>query len=86
MFNVYDSKTESWDVPFIRDFTQNALREWAEIANDKSNKQNQIAKYPADFTIFEIGEYDRLTGDVSIYPSKRNLGTALEHVKSEIAV
>jgi len=83
IFNVYDSKTESWDFPFFEQFTADALRKWSEHAADTQNKNNKIAKYPADFTIFEIGEYDRSTGVVSMYEVKFSHGTALEHLKEK---
>lgn len=81
IFVVFDGKTKSWGLPFLKDFTANALREWSEIASDISDKQNQIAKYPSDFSLFEIGEYNRDTGEVSMYESKYNLGLASEHIK-----
>ena len=84
LFVVYDSKTESYGVPFFRDFTANALREWSEVASNKSDKQNQISKFPADFTLFEIGEYDQLTGEVRLYDVKFSHGTALEHIKDVV--
>lgn len=83
LFVVYDSKTESYGVPFFRDFTANALREWSEVASNKSDKQNQIAKFPSDFTLFEIGEYDQQTGVVRMYDVKFSHGLAVEHIKSE---
>lgn len=85
LFVVYDSKAESYGVPFFRDFTANALREWAEVASNKSDKQNQIAKFPADFTLFEIGAFEQSSGTLEIYETKYNLGLASEHVKSELA-
>lgn len=81
LFVVYDSKTEAYGVPFFRDFTANALREWSEVASNKSDKQNQISKFPADFTLFEIGSYDQESGIVSMYETKFSHGTALEHLK-----
>lgn len=84
LFVVYDSKTESYGVPFFRDFTANALREWSEVASNKSDKNNQISKFPADFTLFEIGSYDQSTGIVDMYAVKFSHGTALEHVKENL--
>jgi len=83
LFVVYDSKTGSYGVPFFRDFTANALREWSEVAGGKADKQNQIAKFPADFTLFEIGEFEQLSGNLSLYETKYSLGLASEHIKSE---
>lgn len=84
LFVVYDSKTESYGVPFFRDFTANALREWSEVASNKSEKQNQIAKFPSDFTLFEIGEFDQITGQVHLYDAKFSHGLASEHIKSDL--
>lgn len=85
LFVVYDSKTESYGVPFFRDFTANALREWSEVASNKSDKQNQISKFPADYTLFEIGVFEQSSGSLELYPTKYNLGLASEHIKSELA-
>jgi len=81
VFVVYDSKTKAYGVPFVRDFTANAIREWSEVANNKSDKQNQISKFPADFTLFEIGSFDQTTGELQVNEAKQNLGLASEHVK-----
>lgn len=83
LFVVYDSKTESYGVPFFRDYTANAIREWAEVASTKTDKQNQISKFPADYTLFEIASFEQESGTLTMYESKTNLGLALEHVKQE---
>jgi len=86
LFVVYDAKTQSYGVPFFRDFTANAIREWSEVASNRSDKQNQIAKFPSDFTLFEIGSFEQGTGSVEIYETKYSLGLASEHVKQEMAI
>lgn len=83
LFVVFDSKTGSYGVPFFRDFTANALREWSEVATNKAEKNNQIAKFPADFTLFEIGEFEQISGELKLYETKFSLGLASEHIKSE---
>lgn len=82
IFNVYDSKSESWGTPLFFDCRANALRSLGEAVN-KISDDNQIAKYPADFTFFEIGEYDRQSGQLSVYETKVNLGLAIEYKKTE---
>lgn len=84
LFVVYDAKTESYGVPFFRDFTANALREWAEVASNKGDKNNQIAKFPGDFTLFEIGEFEQGSGFLKLLDTKYNLGLAVEHIKQEL--
>ncbi|QXP08254.1 MAG: nonstructural protein [Arizlama microvirus] len=83
LFVVYDAKTESYGVPFFRDFTANAIREWSEVASNKADKQNQISKFPSDFTLFEIGEFEQMSGELRLLETKYSLGLASEHIKQE---
>ena len=82
IFNVYDSKAEAWGSPLFFDCRANALRSLGEAVN-KISDDNQISKYPSDFTFFEVGEYDRQTGLIQIYETKINLGLAIEYKKTE---
>lgn len=78
LFTVYDSKTESYGVPFCMITKGEALRGFADVANDP---QTQICKYPADFTLFELGEFNEQNADFHIHEAKINLGTANEFKK-----
>lgn len=82
IYNVYDSKAETWGMPLFFDCRANALRSFGEAVNNISD-DNQISKYASDFTFFEIGEYDREIGVITMYESKINLGLAIEYKKSE---
>lgn len=78
LFAIWDCKSESFSAaPFVFPSRGVALRAFQSTANDPNT---EIYKYPADFTLFEIGEWDNLSGVVSMYSSKVNLGTALEFV------
>jgi hypothetical protein len=79
VFSVYDSKAGFYGNPIYLHTKGEALRTWEDAANDP---QSQIGKYPADFTLFEIGEFDNVTGEVAMYESKTSLGTAIEFKKS----
>nr|WAE43789.1 MAG: nonstructural protein [Microviridae sp.] len=81
IYNVYDSKAESWGMPLFYDCRANALRSLQECVNANDEK-NQISKYPADFTFFEIGSYNQQTGSFELYETKINLGLAIEYKKS----
>lgn len=76
MFSVFDSKAACYDKPFVLRNKAEALRGWADVANDS---KTMIGKYPADYTLFEIGSFDDLTGVITVYDAKVNLGSALEH-------
>jgi len=78
LFTVYDSKTESYGKPFCMLTKGEALRGFADVANDP---QTQICKYPADFTLFELGDWDDATAAFFIHETKINLGTANEFKK-----
>ena len=56
IYVVYDSKSESYGMPLFYDCRANALRSLQEAVNESGNDKNQIAKYPSDFTFFEIGD------------------------------
>ncbi|WNK14901.1 MAG: nonstructural protein [Microvirus sp.] len=84
IYTVYDSKSESWGQPLFFDCRANALRSLAECVNATEDQKNSIAKYPSDFTFFEIGEYSKWTGIITMYEIKTNLGLAIEYKKADL--
>jgi len=80
IFVVYDSKVEAYLKPFYVQSKGEAIRAFSELANDKTTN---FGKYPADFTLFEIGSFDSETGDIQQTHVKHNWGTALEHRSPE---
>jgi hypothetical protein len=81
IFCVYDCKVEAYGTPFFFKNKGEALRGFSEISNDI---KTQIGKYPADFTLFEMGDYDEHTGTFSIYPAKVSVATAIEFVTRSV--
>lgn len=76
LFIVYDSKAGCCEKPPFGVISRGAmLREWQMMANDA---QSQFSRFPGDYTLFEIGEFDHVSGVVSLYEAKVSLGTALE--------
>ena len=78
IFVVYDSKAEAYLQPHFAPTVGLAMRSW-EVAVNSSD--TQFGKFPADFTLFEIGTYDDLTGTLVMHQSKVNLGLALDVLK-----
>jgi len=78
VFAIYDSKAEAYMVPFFQPTKGQALRMFQDSCNDP---KSQLNKHAADFTLFELGEYDDLTGTLTTHGAKINLGNALEFVK-----
>lgn len=78
IFAVYDSKIKEFDKPFHCKTKGEALRSWQEVANDKNSI---IGKWPQDFALFELGEYNPQTGALTNHTTPENLGLAQEYVK-----
>ena len=76
MFAIYDSKAESYNAPFCFGAVGQAVRAFADLANDQ---QSNIAKHPADYNLFEVGTYDDQIGIVEAV-THINLGCALTFV------
>lgn len=79
IFTVFDSKAEVYMTPFFLKSRGEAIRSWTEVVNDG---QAIFCKHPSDFTLFEIGTFDELSGSVTMYESKVSLGLALEFKKA----
>lgn len=76
MFTVFDSKADTYIPPFCMRSTGEAIRGFITILNDDIS---DYCKYPADFTLFEIGSFDPLTCKLVIYAAMTNLGNGLSH-------
>jgi len=54
-YTVYDEKTLSFNPPFFAATDGAATRSFQELANDLNTN---VGKYPADFKLYYIGDYD----------------------------
>lgn len=78
MFSVYDSKAESYMMPFTAQSRGSAVRSFTEASNDP---QSPCCKHPSDYTLFAVGEFDELTGVLTPYKANVSLGCAIEFKK-----
>lgn len=79
VFTVYDSKAEFYMQPFCMKSKGEAIRAFSESCNDD---KTSLGKYPADFTLFEIGEFDDAKGTYLLHNTLINCGIGNEFVKS----
>jgi hypothetical protein len=79
VYSVYDSKAEVFMQPHFLKTKGEAVRAFAEVANDSST---QIGKYPEDFALFEIGDYDDSKGELIPLKSPTPIGLAQEFLKA----
>lgn len=77
MFSIYDSKAKAYFPPFYCPAAGVAIRNFATAAGDESH---EFHKHAADYTLFQIGEFDDATAIVQSLEANINLGTALEHI------
>ncbi len=80
IYAVYDNKAEAYNEPFTAKNPGLALR----VFSDNVKNENTIwNKHPNDFCLYEIGEYDDATGDVTNYTENKNLGLAAEYLNED---
>lgn len=75
VFTVYDSKAECYLQPFFMQTKGQAIRAFSELASDE---KHNFGKYPADFTLFELGMFDDAKAEFTSYNTPVSLGLALE--------
>jgi len=80
VFTVFDSKAAAYLQPFFTATTGLAIRSFQDAA---LNPEHQFNKHLGDYTLFEIGTYDDLTGKFVQSESFHNLGTALSYASKE---
>lgn len=59
VFSLHDSKVGSFGVPFFQASIGQAVRSVTELCSDP---QSLISRYPGDFALFYLGQWDDLTG------------------------
>ncbi len=80
VFSVYDSKAEAYIQPFFCVNRAVGIRNFASAASDP---QAGFCRNAADYTLFEIGDFDPVSGSIVCYDSHVSLGTALQWCQKE---
>jgi len=73
MFSVYDSKARVYGNPFMSPRQETAVRDFTAAVRDSST---QLNKFPEDFTLVEIGEFDDETCTFTLHQNPIPLGLA----------
>ena len=79
VYVVYDEKAEAFMTPFFMGTDAMAIRGFGDAVN---NPETSFGKHPADYTLFCIGEYSELKGEI-IPTDKRPLGNGVEFIVQE---
>ncbi len=68
VFSVYDSKAECYSPPFVCVSIGVAVRQMLEVCSDRNTS---VFKYPQDFTLYRIGDWNPVTGSfVAVIPAE----------------
>lgn len=77
-FAVFDSKSGLYSHPF---HTHNNLTALRQFESDVHRDGTPLNKYPQDFTLHEIGEYDDKSGIMKPLTAPVHIGSALDYVQ-----
>lgn len=73
---IYDQAAGRYLDPFVSPSIEFAIRSFREAANDP---EHQFARFPGDYTLFKIGEFDPETGQLT-GNDPQSLGVAITFV------
>lgn len=78
IFAIHDAKAEAYLQPFFMANKGTAIRA---ITDTLAQREHQFSKYPEDFTLFELGEYDDSNGIVSPHVTPLPLCKVIELIR-----
>lgn len=79
IFAMLDVKANYFMQPFPEKSTVSALRGFEVAVN---NADSMFSRFPDDFCLIELGEFNQETGEISPLSSPVNLGTARTVLKA----
>jgi len=71
IYCIYDNKIASFGVPFFASLREVAYRHMRRAV---ANPALDVAQFPSDFVLFEMGEFNDATGEFNPEVSPMNLG------------
>lgn len=71
IYSVYDKAVNAYMQPFYARSAGEAIRSFTELANDP---KTNVAKYPSDYTLFALGEFDDNSGAFAGVEPRRLVG------------
>lgn len=75
VFTVFDSKAECYMQPFFMPTQGAATRAFQDSVNKEGH---QFSQHSEDYTLFQVGEYDDATGEITPLQAHISLGNAVQ--------
>jgi len=69
VYSIRDTKSETFAPPFLQKTNGEAERSFRQLANDE---KSQICRYPEDYDLYLLGEYDDNTGKLSPFDTPQH--------------
>jgi len=79
MFSIKDMKGQMFLKPTFAMSVADALRNFEVLSNEG---ESMISKFPADFRLFHLADFDINSGDLTILERPADLGAALDFKRS----
>jgi len=77
VFTIRDSKSESFGTPFFQKSKGEAIRTLQELTKEQ---KSLISKYPEDFDLYYVGQYDDQTGKIQPLDTPQHIEKAISLV------
>lgn len=81
IYAIYDNKAEAFMEPY---FAVNAALASRRFQENVQMQDSLFGKYPNDFCLYEIGEFNEQTGHLTNYDENVNLGLAVDFTDKEL--
>ena len=75
LYIVHDSKSETYTAPTVHPARGQAIRSFSDAVN---GGEGVLSQHPADFTLFEIGEFNPSTGEIGLYESRQSIVNGID--------
>jgi hypothetical protein len=81
LMSVYDSKAEAFMRPFTARSVAEGVRSFSDEVNG-GNKENPLVHHPEDFIIYELGDWDEITGVLVAAEKPRAINSGIDVKRS----
>lgn len=82
IFSIYDEKAQVFNTPFTCGNQAVAIRSFANICFDGTG---MVAKYPEDFKLYYVGDFDAVKGTITALDVPEFVVSAMQVVNSHLS-
>lgn len=75
MYSIRDAKAEVYNSPFYQKTHGEAERNFRQLIHDE---KSMVAKYPEDYDLYYLGEYDDNTGLIKALDTPQHVAKAIQ--------